>query len=72
MITKFKIDANRGDAKQVGLYIRADAQTAEEFRRLLWREGIWTVRLMDSRLPDYTHFTYASMPTLVKDLLTIQ
>ncbi len=70
MITKFKIDANRGDAKQVGLYIRADAQTAEEFRRLLWREGIWTVRLMDSRLPDYTHFTYASMPD--QDIRAVQ
>lgn len=62
MIERFNIDASLGNDDQAGLFIHADEQAAQRFRRLLWQQGIYTVPFMTSRREGYTFFTYASVP----------
>jgi hypothetical protein len=62
MIEDFEIDVSLGRDDQVGLFIRADPDMAQSFRRLLWREGLNSVRYMPPRRSGFTYFTYVSVP----------
>lgn len=71
MIEKYVIDPKRGypdrehpNEYQVGLFIVADDDMAQRFRRMLWHNGLHSlpIDLLPPKKPEFTHFTFVSAP----------
>ncbi|MBU1746435.1 MAG: hypothetical protein KKA73_01980, partial [Chloroflexi bacterium] len=63
MIEDFAIDTSLGQKDQIGLFIKANDETAQRFHRLLWQNGLSGLRdYMPSKRSGFTHFTYVSAP----------